>query len=148
MGYLILGFILGVAVSWFWQVQFSGVPAFQRIMQKELAVNGQLGSVAALKKRLEMMEKQLAEMEKTAKGQETIEQQRPDLQVPQSLTGESAVVRPLRPQGATKAVNREKVITLWKAGKPVSEIASQSSLGKGEVELIIAMYDRLKSKEL
>ncbi len=151
MGYLIVGFLLGVAVSWFWQSQFSGVPAFQNLMQKELAVNGQIGSVTVLKKRLELMEKQIAGMENphSSKRDDRLENteiannQDSSLQAP--VNESKGVVKQLRPP--VIGINRDQVIALWKEGKTVTEIASTTRLGKGEIELIISMQDRFLQKK-
>lgn len=153
MAYLIIGFLLGVAVSWFWQTQFSGVPAFQQLMQKELAVNGQLGSVTVLKKRLELMEKKLLEMEKSSEGA-TLEPERPAAVPP--VAGEETAVKPEaealkvvknkkgsvnKTELSERRKSREKVLTMWKAGEPVNEIAAQTQLGKGEIELVINLKE-------
>jgi hypothetical protein len=63
LGYLVLGLLLGIAGTMVWQKHFSSLPVFQQLMHRELVLNGQLGSIAALKKKLEVMEKRLAEME-------------------------------------------------------------------------------------
>ncbi len=165
MGYLILGFFLGVAVSWFWQTQFSGVPAFKQLMQKELAVNGQLGSLNVLKKRMEFMENRLTEIETAAKNKPALSRKASNSMVVGEDNTESedqiqlentrllspadslkGVVRPLRPQAVK--INREQVLVLWNEGKSITEIASQTRLGKGEIELIISMQGNQLRKEV
>ncbi|GEM_PF-1957959 len=163
MGYLILGFLLGVAVSWFWQTQFSGVPAFKQLMQKELAVNGQLGSVNTLKKRLETLEARFSEMEAPTEFKNRSQQPETEhIEKTAGITGavdrdqvpaetakgvqKSNVVAPLRPP-ATK-IDRNKVMSLWHEGKDIAEIASKLNLGKGEVKLIISMQDRFRQKQV
>lgn len=136
MGYLILGFILGVAVSWFWQTQFSGVPAFKQLMQKELAVNGQLGSMALLKKKLEKMEKRLEEIDnnlKPAAGEE------PGLPV-EGLTVISSRDKTVKKLPVSdRRIKREEVLKKWNKGLSVGDIAKETDLGIGEIELIIAL---------
>lgn len=152
MGYMIVGFILGVAVSWFWQRQFSDVPVFQKLMQKELAANGQLGSLTVLKKRLESMENKLAELEKpegetSANRDISTEEESPASAPARSGDRNRAlnnVVRQIRPR--EKVINRDRVLKLWNEGNHVSEIASRTRMGKGEIELIISMQERIKGQ--
>lgn len=147
MGYLVLGFILGVAVSWFWQTQFSGVPAFKQLMQKELAVNGQLGSVTLLKKKLEIMEKRLYEMEKTPEIFVEEKQELPAEKITAVTDHGDKVISVSRPAKVTKIdrrKNREQVLKMWKEGSAVTDIASKTNLGKGEVELIISLQENIK----
>ncbi len=143
MGYLLLGFILGVAVSWFWQAQFSDLPVFQGLLRKELFNSSQPGSVTALKKRLEVMEKRLTEIENRPDAEDVVEDQvdigRSQLKVVAKKdnvydSSEQALVK-------ERKETRKKVLAMWKTGKTISEIASRNQLGKGEVELIIAMQE-------
>ena len=64
MGYLVLGFILGLAAASVWQFRFNKVQPFQQLMQRELVRQGQNdNNMTHLKNRLEMMEQKLAGME-------------------------------------------------------------------------------------
>ncbi len=143
MGYLIVGILLGVAVSWFWQSQFSGAPAFKQLMHKELTVNGQLGSVAVLKKRLEIMENKLLDMEepsavieKAAAVEEKAAAKLPGEIVALPGSGRRSAARL---QGADRNKNRGQVLSMWKDGKAIDDIVTRTLLGKGEIELIIAL---------
>ncbi len=149
MGYMVLGFLLGVAVSWFWQRQFSGVPVFQKLLQKELAVNGHLGSLNVIKKRLDFLEHKLSELEKG--DGESVEGEQAAVE-PGALTGTKEpvkdtgkVVKPLRPVG-TK-IDRQKVLAMWKEGKSAEDIAAGTRMGRAEVELILSLKDRLIEKK-
>ncbi len=145
MGYLVIGFILGVAVSWFWQNQYSGKPAFQQLLKKELVVNGQQGTILTLKKRLEMMEKKLVEIENSAAEKETEPQEKPEpiykeKSANPALTLINKEYKNARGSNKTERnQHREKVLTLWKEGNSVTDIASNTGLGKGEIELIISI---------
>lgn len=144
MVYLVLGFILGVAASWFWQKQLSAVPAFKQLMQKELAVHGQMGSVAVLKQRIELLEKKLAGMENSrqeGQGRELAPQ------VELIAAGASIPAEIERKPGPEKKAadrigTRLKVLELWREGKAAPQIASETRLGQGEVELIIALQQK------
>ncbi len=141
MGYLILGFILGVSVSWFWQSQFSRPPAFQQLVHKELAVHGHLGSVSALKKRIEDMEKMLDGLQGASPSLPPADTEpdravRPVIASLQGGSYRSAETEGRRDRSRKK---RGEVIHLWKEGRPVAEIASHTRLGTGEIELIIAL---------
>lgn len=153
MGYLIIGFLLGVAVSWFWQRQFSDVPVFQKLMHKELAANGQLGSLTVLKKRLELMEKKVAELEKPeVEGIEKLEPAAEEKEGPNPEPDPtkkkdrqlSNVVRQIR--SPERAIDRNQVLQLWNEGCQVAEIASRTRLGKGEIELIISMQENITGR--
>lgn len=142
MGYLLLGFILGVAVSWFWQAQFSGVPAFKQLMQKELAVNGQLGSLTLLKKKIEVMEKRLEEINKSEKS--VVEEKQAAEEVSglpaEGLTVISSRDKVInRPGVSDRRMKREEVLVKWNKNQSIEEIAAETNLGKGEIELIIAL---------
>ncbi len=136
MGYLLLGFVLGVAVSWFWQTQFSGVPAFKQLMQKELAVNGQLGTLTLLKKKLEVMEKRLEEIDRSEKfaAEEELFLPAEGLTV---ISSRHNVIN--RPDKSDRRMKREEVLAKWNKNQSVEEIAAETNLGKGEIELIIAL---------
>lgn len=145
MGYLVIGFILGVAVSWFWQNQHSGKPAFQQLMKKELAANGQMGTVANLKKRLEMMEKRLAEMENSTVDDEAVQKEKPGSVSEGISTGPALTLinkegKNSNRMGRTeRAHNCDKAMLYWNEGKSVTDIASITGLGKGEIELIVSL---------
>jgi hypothetical protein len=149
MGYLLLGFILGVAVSWFWQAQLSDLPVFQGLLRKELFNNNQPGSVTVLKERLEVMEKRLTEIEKRPDTEGVVEEQadtgRPQLNIVAKTgnfydsSGQTLV--------KDRKEIRKKVLAMWKTGKTISEIASRNHIGKGEVELIIAMQEGTAARD-
>jgi len=142
LGYLLIGLILGIAGTVFWQKQFSGLPVFQQLMQRELALNGQLGSVTVLKKKLEMMEKRLAEMESKASTSEKQPEIKPPLEVVSS--NNFSGTKNLQAKKADRRSTRGHVIEMWKAGHPLVDIASETRLGKGEVELIISLQSSAK----
>ncbi len=143
MGYLLLGFILGVAVSWFWQAQFSDLPIFQGLLRKELFNNNQPGSITVLKKRLEIMEKRLTEIENRPDTEDTVENQMDTIRPQLNIVAKTGNVYDSSGQALVKdrKETRKKVLAMWKTGKTVSEIATRNYLGKGEVELIIAMQE-------
>jgi hypothetical protein len=143
MGYLLLGFVLGVAVSWFWQAQFSDLPIFQGLLRKELFNSSQPGSMTVLKKRLEIMEKRLAEIENRPDTEDVVEEQVDTVRPQLNIVAKTGIVYDSSGQALVKdrKETRKKVLAMWKTGKTVSEIASRNYLGKGEVELIIAMQE-------
>lgn len=143
MGYLLLGFILGVAVSWFWQVQFSDLPMFQGLLRKELFNKSQSGSVTVLKKRLEIMEKRLTEIENRPHVENVIEEQVDLARSQLKVVAKAGNVYGSSGQALAKdrKETKKKVLAMWKTGKSISEIASRNYLSKGEVELIIAMQE-------
>jgi hypothetical protein len=143
MGYLLLGFVLGVAVSWFWQAQFSDLPIFQGLLRKEQFNNNQPGSVTVLKKRLEIMEKRLTEIENRPDREDTVDDQVDTIKPQLNIVAKTGNVYDSSGQVSVKdrKETRKKVLAMWKTGKTVSEIASRNHLGKGEVELIIAMQE-------
>lgn len=149
MGYLLLGFILGVAVSWFWQAQLSDLPVFQGFLRKELLNNSQPGSVTVLKERLEIMEKRLTEIEKRpdteGMDEEQVDTGRPQLNIV-AKTGNLYDSSEQAPVKDRKEI-RKKVLAMWKTGKTISEIASRNHIGKGEVELIIAMQEGVAARD-
>ncbi len=142
MGYLFLGLILGIAGTMIWQKQLSNLPVFQQLMQRELALNGQLGSITALKKKLEMMEKRLAEME--SKTAAPVEQ--PEVKPPLEVISSNSFsgTNNIQVSKVDRRSTRGQVIKMWKAGHPLAEIASETRLGKGEVELIISLQGNAK----
>ncbi len=151
---LIIGLLLGIAASWFWQQQFSGAPAFRQLMQKELALNGQLGSISVLKKRLEIMEKRLAELERKPEPCLPVElsagRDADTIRINEKSSNQAASLSVVtgakkadpEESGAERKKARNRVLALWKEGQTVAEIASRTGLGKGETELIIALKDK------
>jgi hypothetical protein len=135
---LVLGFLLGIVAGWFLQNRIGKVPAFQQLVDKEMAVNNRAGSVATLKSRLEMLEKRLSEIELKPVSEIPAD--------PAELVQISSVLNSrAKSAGSLRAVDRKKarkqVIAMWDSGKPVADIASYTLLGKGEVELIISLQD-------
>ncbi|MGM0651872.1 MAG: DUF6115 domain-containing protein [Bacillota bacterium] len=113
-------------------------------MKKELVMNGQQGTIATLKKRLEMVEKKLAEIESNTennkdKAQENTEPISENKGVVPALTliNKDNIVS--GPDRAERSHHRERVLALWNKGNSVTEIASNTGLGKGEIELIISL---------
>ncbi len=150
MGYLIIGFVLGVTVSWFWQRQFSGVPVFEKLMQKELVVNGQLGSLTVLKNRLDYVERRMAELEQPERALKYPANETRALE-PQAVPAENAnrsgrgVVRQI--SSVERKVDRSHVLKMWEEGLSLSEIMSRTGRGKGEIELILSMQEGLVHKK-
>jgi len=145
MGYLVIGFVLGVAFSWFMQNQYSSKPVFQQLMKKELADNGQMGTVENLKKRLVLMEKRLAEMENSTVDDKAAPKEKPGStsegagSIP-SLTLINKEGSNSERQGRTDRIKDcEKVMLYWNKGKSITDIASITGLGKGEIELIVSL---------
>ena len=149
MGYLLLGFILGVAVSWFWQAQFSELPMFQGLLRKELFKSSQPGSVTVLKKRLEIMEKRLTEIENRPGAEDVVEEQADAVRPQLNIVAKTGYVYDSSGQIVTKdrKETRKKVLAMWKTGKTISEIATRNYIGKGEVELIIAMQEGAATRD-
>jgi hypothetical protein len=142
LGYLILGLILGIAGTMIWQKQFSSLPLFQQLMQRELALNGQLGSITALKKKLEVMEKRLADMESRA----SVPIEQAGIKPPLEVVSNNSFggTKNLQISKVDRRSTRGQVVEMWKAGHPLAEIASETRLGKGEVELIISLQSSAK----
>lgn len=145
MGYLIFGFLLGAAVSWYWQDRRRGDPAFQQLLKKQLAVGSSSDSVVALKERFEIMEKKLGDIEKiscpekTPSGySETVTVKPEPIALPVAAAEKETVKKMPR---TNYKENRGRVLNMWKAGRPVSEIAARTRLGKGEIELIISLQE-------
>ncbi len=145
MGYLVIGFMFGVAVSWFWQNQYSGTPVFQQLMKKELVTNGQQGSVATLKKRLDMMEKKLDELESSKVDRAAAPEEKPGSFSEDNNTGPTLTLIDKEGKAAresSKAERRkncERALLLWREGISVTDIASRTGLGKGEIDLIVSL---------
>ncbi len=135
MGYLLIGFMMGIIITLLWQKYYKGMPVFQLLMQRELALNGQLGSITALKKRMDQIEKKLANLE-----QDIIIP--PEEEVSAKLEILPGVNHNNRLKGVAKTdrkIMRRKVLEMWAEGSSVAEIASVTNLGQGEIELIISM---------
>ncbi len=142
MSYLLLGVILGIAGTMIWQKQFSNLPVFQQLMQRELALNGQLGSITALKKKLEVMEKRLVEMESKTTFSAEQSEIKPLLEVVSNNNFNSN--KNVQAKKSDRRSKRGHVIEMWKAGHPLADIASETRLGKGEVDLIISLQSSAK----
>lgn len=142
MGYLLLGLIIGIAGTMIWQKQFSNLPVFQQLMQRELALNGQLGSITVMKKKLEMMEKRLAEMESKTSLSAELPEVKPMLEVVSNNSFKGS--KNIQAKNIDRRSTRGHVIEMWKAGHPLADIASETRLGKGEVELIISLQSSVK----
>lgn len=155
----VLGLLVGAAVCLLWRLLFGNQPAFKQLIQQELAVNGQLGSLNVLKKRVETLEQKLARLEDN---HAVIRQEEPA-----GERDEKSVVKLLPEPGLTELSSqqpggnnsgmqmpsfrpnrkaaRTEVISLWRTGNTAAQIASRTGLGRGEVELIIALKGRAET---
>lgn len=135
MVYLLAGLLMGIVATLTWQKYYQGKPVFQPLYNRELFLNGELGRLHTLKKRMEQAELRLAELEKELPVAVFAEPSA-SLQIvsggaPQSL--EAAVTK------AGRQALRKKVLKMWGEGISAGRIASDTGLGSGEVELIISL---------
>jgi hypothetical protein len=136
MAYLIAGLLIGITFTLLWQKYYKGMPVFQLLMQRELALNGQLGSITELKKKLDQIEKRLDNLESDLSDAVVREEYSPKLEIVPGVRSDSQRGGVARPD---KKLIRGKVLEMWGEGSSITEIASKTSLGQGEIELIISL---------
>ncbi len=151
MGYLVLGFILGLAAASVWQFRFNKVQPFQQLMQRELVRQGQNdNNMTHLKNRLEMMEQKLAGMESElhpAKGEQLSLKPLPitDPEVASTSLAVPVKLQEVRQERTDRRVIRRRVLELWQSGVPVNQIIAETGLARGEVELMINLGGSIKA---
>lgn len=156
MGYLILGFLLGLGAGWFLQNRGVDGRGFSRLVEKELAINGKLGSMSLLKHNLARVEERLATLEQVlvphVQGQKELAGDSLPQGPPTLLPPDGERAQPLlvstggRNEERTESAGerrkkRSRVLVLWYGGSEVDDIARQTGLTRGEVELIIALQE-------
>lgn len=121
MGYTLLGFLIGVAVSWFWLYKLSPARRFQHILSQETGKNSFDEQLQPLFQRMEKLEDRFYRLE-------------------DSLIN-------VRAETAGASARRGQVIRLKEEGCSPEEIIRNTGLAKGEVELILSLGKQREKKE-
>lgn len=120
------GFLLGVAVSWFWLYKLSPDRNFRQMLQQELVKDGSPDLAHQLDERIESLERRCRRLE---------------TQLTCTAVGTARVAGF---NENSKICNRRgEVVKLWEEGCSPEEIIRTTMLSKGEVELILSLKDRL-----
>ncbi|HOB87400.1 MAG TPA: hypothetical protein PKO38_06910 [Bacillota bacterium] len=130
---LLMGLFLGVGISMLWIRQWSKEAGFPDFIRRELFAGGQQGVLVNLKRRLEELERRLEEIEGGAA--RTPESPSPE--------GEEAPLLSAEDRQSQRKKKQMSVLTLWAEGCELKEIARQTGLDQGEVELILSLQRKM-----
>jgi len=156
---LLAGAALGVAGVIYWKKNPAGRADFQESLQKEIFSEGVEGRVHNLKNRVEKLEGRLRALEETRANMDTntvAEEPRREEKEAELLRGgpgneaveeaveavkEKTVRNPVHKESPAKVEGdrNTRVLNLWQDGRGMEEIARETGLGKGEVELILSL---------
>lgn len=139
MEIFLIGFILGVICCWLWFQHFRGTQEFRQLIRRELASKRPAASDAELQKKVAELESSLRELKQKAfAGREGLSAP------PARITPEERPLPRSEPGARNKREKREVVLAMWKEGTPLEDIAAQAGVGKGEVELVVKMNQKLR----
>ncbi len=152
----LLGFCLAFIVNWFWVRQLRAASSFGQVMGKESSGEKYRDTVIDLEIEVEHLQEQIQRMEEHlsyggAYG---------DIKEKTVAPVVSPVIRqgyaPVREfpreevfigssvTSSNKKIQKQgEVLSLWEQGKKISEIAKDTGLGQGEVELILSLRNKL-----
>ncbi len=148
----LLGFFLAFIVNLFWVRQLKTASSFGQVMGKEASGEKYRDTVIDLEIEVEHLQEQIQRMEEhlsyggsngEAKGNDFFAPASPVMRPGPSrlreVPGEEVFI------GSTnkKIQKQGEVLGLWEQGKKVSEIAKDTGLGQGEVELILSLRNKL-----
>ncbi|MEW5785282.1 MAG: hypothetical protein AB1767_09460 [Bacillota bacterium] len=143
MEMLIVGLVLGTAAGWFWCRQSRGAPPFKQFLQRELGENRAAASDATLGQRVAELEERLQLLELGSSGNPFAEAAPAQDEPPVLYPGWTP---PVKRAGQDKRAERRKVLAMWQEGGKIDEIATQTRLGKGEVELIVNLREKAAAR--
>lgn len=153
MSMLVAGFMLGFFTAmifcWFWLRQVKGAYSFSNIMDREIADEDYKESILSLQIEMENLQEEIRKMgDNLSAGHLPAEaamlRQKPSL-VHKSESERDA--------GENVRVNLKKqkqgeVLGLWEKGRELNDIARDTGLGQGEVELILSLRNKLNEREI
>ena len=147
----LLGFFLAFIVNLFWMRQLKNASSFGQVMGKESSGEKYRDTVIDLEIEVEHLQGQIQRMEEhlsyggaggEAKGKDFLASPsavvRPGSSRLREVSGEEVFIG-----SSNKKIQKQgEVLGLWEKGKKVSEIARDTGLGQGEVELILSLRNK------
>jgi len=133
-----IGLLFGFAVSFFLRFSAKGKAPFWQVMDNELALNGQAGSMETMKKKLDIMEKQLLEMENKLQSSVSVDPEPEKKAFIKTVQYKNPIASGYK-KNIDRKLTRNEAVRLWHEGKTAEEIACKTNLGKGEIELILSL---------
>ena len=140
----LLGLLVAMLLSWFWMSQLNTVSPFQQAVQREVEEEDYKEMFMALESEMEEVQNQIKRI-----GDALAQQQQQAVPEVDRRIQERQQAFTSRPDFAGEAKRevrgnrkREKqgeVLGLWNEGHEVGEIARDTGLGQGEVELILSL---------
>ena len=149
----LLGLLVAMLLSWFWLSQLNNVSPFQQVVQREVEEEDYKEMFMALESEMEEVQNQIQRIG-DALAQQQQHQTMPEVERRIQDRQQAFASRPDFAGEAKKEVRgnrkREKqgeVLGLWSEGREVDEIARDTGLGQGEVELILSLRNKLGRQE-
>lgn len=139
-----LGFILGAIACWLWFHRFHSAARFQHLLQRELTAQHPTVNEIALEKKIAELDQRLQILQQ----QTSVSMGASGTALPDSLTYSAGEAPPDQPSIPNRAAQKDIVLTRWKEGADIDEIASRSGIGKGEIELIIKLQGKTATRSL
>ena len=170
----ILGLLVAMLVGWFWFSQINNVSPFHQAVQKHVEEGEYREMFSSLESELEGVQEQIQKLGEAIAGNssgsdsaaepEDEEGDRPlsgneQLELRGTASNLETHHQPLEPEAETKIEDkkelrgnrkREKqgeVLELWEEGNDMAQIARETGLGQGEVELILSLRNKLGERK-
>lgn len=126
MGYLVAGFLLGLAAGWLWFQRLSPGRGFSQALRREIELGGYGEQLHQAGERLERLEERCRRLERDLAGGAGGKDRR----------GAGP------PGGGGSGRKLDRALSLWEEGRELNEIVRRTGLSKGEIELILSLRER------
>lgn len=152
----VAGFIVGVIVaiifSWFWLRQLKSMSSFSQVVDKEVDQADHKDSVINLEIEVENLQDQIHRVEELLSAGNTVFFPSGAANTKKQQVISSGREAAGEPEKDGMRFNRKKrkqgeVLGLWEKGRKPGEIARDTGLGQGEVELILSLRNKMEDKE-
>jgi len=130
---LLIGFALGAIASWLWHRRFAADWSFRQQLHRELQAKAPVIGQGELEKKVTELDQRLQALQQSAVIQRAMVEATP--QASGDPQGRLAV--------RSKREQKSVVLSMHKEGKPFEEIAARTGMGKGEVELLVKIKDKM-----
>jgi|LSQX01.2.fsa_nt_gb hypothetical protein len=150
MELFLIGLLFGALGYRFLDRLLRGRPPFDWLLQRELGAESLPAAAEVLEKRVANLEEELQKLS-GARIDSSPADKNDEMAMPLAAAAEQPLLYPGgrayggKQPGINRRAARSNVIALWREGKEIDDIATRTRLGRGEVELIINLQEKMKA---
>ncbi|NLI69846.1 MAG: DUF2802 domain-containing protein [Firmicutes bacterium] len=145
-----LGFLTSMVFCWFWLRQIKGNYSFSNVMNREVLDEDYKDTLMSLQIEVENLQEEIRKMgdNLTATGRSPADVTPLSLGPPLVHKGGTGASTGRNVRVNLKKQKQGEVLGLWDEGRGVGDIARDTGLGQGEVELILSLRNKLNEREI